>query len=123
MRACILVVAIEECLRRLQQATERTEGVVHAGGLVPGVHHAVSTARIAAFRAIVGPLNRVHEFLERIGVAILQQIAGLLPTEDRVCRHAPGSATQFLMTHEEFHEHGRRVELPALLPVRQNGAK
>ncbi len=122
-RAGVLVLAAEDGLRRLHQTLERAEGVVHAAGLIAGVHHAVRAARVAALGAVVVPLDRLHQLLEGVRVAVLQQVAGLLPAEDGVRRHAPRRAGQVLLAHQELHEDGRRVELPGLLAVRKDRAE
>src|SRR6185312_4310248 len=87
------------------------------------MHHAVGALGIPALRAIVRPFGRFHQFFERIGVAVLQQIARLLPAEDAVGWHSPWSALEFAPAHQEFHIHRRGVELPALFAVGENGAE
>ena len=82
------------------------------------MHHAIRAARIAALRPVVLPLHRLHQLLKRVRVAVLQQVARLLPAEDRERRHPPRRTGQVLLAHQELHEHRRGVEPPGLLPVR-----
>src|ERR1700735_1370769 len=88
-----------------------------------GGHHAVRALRIATLCAIVLPVRRLHKFLEGVGVAILQQIARLLPAKDRERRHTPWCAFEVLLAHQKLGEERMRVEAPRLLAVGKDGAK
>src|ERR1700756_147234 len=70
-------VTVEQSLRSLEQAFQGAEGVVHAGSLVAGVHHAVRASRIPTLSTVIRPLHRLHQFSKGIRVTVLQQIAGL----------------------------------------------
>ena len=85
------------------------------------MHHAVSAFGIAGLGTVVGPLGGVKEFLEGVGVAVLQEITGLLPAEDVVGGHAPRSASEVALAHEEFVVQRRIVEAPRGFAVRENG--
>src|SRR5271166_5455379 len=85
--------------------------------------HAVGALGIAGFRPVVRPVGRLDQFLEGVGVAILQEITGLLPAEDAVSGHTPWGTGELAFTHEELHVHGRGVELPALLAVGEDAAE
>ena len=76
------------------------------------MHHAIGAFGVAALVAVVLPHRVVHEFAERIGVALLQEVTGLLPTEQVVTRHAPRSAFVVALAHEELEEERRLVEDP-----------
>ncbi len=97
--------------------------MIHGAGFVSAVYHAISTLRISRFGAVILPLRGVQQFLERVHVAVLQQIAGLLPPEDVVRRHAPRRALVLLLAHQKFEEKGRLIELPALLAIGEDGAE
>ena len=98
-------------------AADAGERVVHGARLVAAVHHAVLALRVAALDAVVRPLGLGDEFLERVVVALLQEVARLLPAEDVVGRAAPRGALEIALAHEELEEERAHVELPALLAV------
>src|SRR5581483_8445703 len=108
---------------RLDEALERAEGVVHRGGLVPAVHHAVTALVVAALLAVVLPRRGLHQLLEGAGVTLLQEIARPLPPEDVVGRVAPRRALEVVLAHEEAQEEGRLVEPPPLLGPAQHLAE
>jgi len=56
------------------------------------VDHAVGAGGVAGLGAIVAPIRGGEKLGESFGVAILQEIAGLLPSENIVGRHAPRGA-------------------------------
>ena len=87
------------------------------------MHHAIRALRIARFGAIIRPLRRLHQFFVRFGVAILQQVAGLLPSENVVGRHAPRRAFVGALAHQILEKERRLVEAPRLLAIRKHGAK
>src|SRR5262245_21767696 len=69
------------------------------------------------------PLSRFDQLLERLSVAVLQQVAGLLPAEDVVRRHAPWGAGVLPLSHQKLEEERRHVEAPVGFAVRENGAE
>src|SRR3984893_11427126 len=73
--------------------------------------HAIRALLIVA-DAVLVPLCLVHEFAERLGVALAQEVAGLLPAKDRTCRVAPGRAVIGLVAGEKIQEHERLAERP-----------
>src|SRR5260370_4066241 len=54
-------------------------------------------------------------------VLVLQQVAGLLPSEDVVRWHAPRRASIGSLAHQKFEEQLRLVEVPTRFAIRQNG--
>src|SRR5271165_1312580 len=60
-------------------------------------------------------------FGERVGIAVLQQIARLLPAEQVVGGHAPWRAVVLALAHEEFQVQRRLIESPRALAIRQDG--
>ena len=87
------------------------------------MHHAVRALRITRFGAIVLPLRCFDEFLKRVRVAVLQEVARFLPAENVVCRHTPRSAGILLPAHQKFEEQWRLVEAPTLLAVGKDSAE
>src|ERR1019366_10661162 len=75
------------------------------------------------FGAVIVPRSGFHELRERIRVAILQEVAGLLPSKKIEGRHAPGGAGIVPLAHEEFEEKRRHVEAPLGFAVGKNGAE
>src|SRR6266849_8748033 len=86
--------------------------------------HAIGALLIVA-DAVLVPLGVVHEFAERLGVALAQQVAGLLPAEDRACRVAPRRAVISLVPGEKVQEHDRLAErpFPPAIAARQDAAE
>ena len=78
--------------RRIAETTQREEAVHHCRRLVAAAHHAVGALRIAAGGAVAFPVCRLHQLLEGLRIAILQQVARLLPAEDVIRRRTPGRA-------------------------------
>src|SRR5262245_2732756 len=76
----------------LDEAAERAERVIHGGGLEPAVHHAVLALLVAAPPPVILPGRGLHELLEGLRVAVLQEIAGPLPPEHVEGRVAPRRA-------------------------------
>ena len=91
--------------------------MVDGGGFVAGVDHAVGALGVAGFGAVFVPGRGFHEFLERIGVAVLQEVAGFLPAEDVEVGHAQVGAFVLAFAHQEFKEQRALVELPVLFAV------
>src|SRR5215813_12364087 len=103
---------------RVAESPPRAERVVHRGGLVATVHHAVAALLVAAALAVVLPARRLEQLLERRRVALLEQIAGPLPAEHVVGRVTPRRALELLLAHQELQEERRLVEPPAAFRVR-----
>jgi hypothetical protein len=79
--------------------------------------HAVLALGVVALVAVVVPVGELEIFLEGLHVAVLEEVAGLLPAEDVVGGAAPGGALEVEVALEELEEEGREVELPGFLGV------
>src|SRR6516164_5621454 len=77
------------------------------------MRHAVGAFFVLA-GAVTLPVRRFHQFHEAFGVALAEQITGLLPTEDVARRHAPRRAFIALVASEEIEEQPRMHEVPLL---------
>src|SRR5450755_1030862 len=108
----ILILAEERSLGHREKAANGGKSVLHSSGLVAAAHHAVHALGIAALGAVVIPVGAVEQFLEGVRIAVLQQVAGLLPAKDVVGGHAPGGALVVALAHQEFEEERRHIELP-----------
>src|SRR5690606_915705 len=98
----------EDC-QRLQRVRER---VLDRRALVAAMRHAVVALRIAA-RAVLLPVRRLHQLLERRRVPFVdEEIAGLLPAEDVVRGIRPRRALIALIPGEEIEEQARLIEAP-----------
>src|ERR1700743_2694264 len=86
------------------EAFERAEAIHDRGGFIATANHAVGALGIAGGDAVLFELRRLHLLLKRISVAVLQEIAGLLPAKDVVSGRAPGGAFVLAIAHEEFKE-------------------
>ena len=75
--------------------------------------HAVGAFLVLA-DAVLVPLGGVHEFAEGRGIALSQQVAGLLPAEHGARRVAPRRALVGLVAGEEVQEVDRLAERPGL---------
>ena len=106
-----------------EESAERAEHIVHRAGFIAAVHHAVRALGIAAFGAVAVPIGLADQFLESVGVAVLQQIAGLLPAENVVGGHAPWRAFVIALAHQKFHEQRAEVEAPLFAAIAQNLAE
>src|SRR5271169_3445594 len=106
-----------------EESTERAEHMVHGAGFIAAVNHAVRALGIAAFSAVTVPIGFANQFRERVGIAVLQQVAGLLPAENIVGGHAPGRAFVIALAHEKFHEQRAEVETPFFAAIAQNLAE
>jgi len=111
---------IEHVLDRAEEAARGTEGVVDGTGFVAAVDHAVLATLVPALLAVAGPVGGVDQFLEGIGVAVAEEIAGFLPAEDVEGGVAPGGAVVVDFALEEGDEVRRVVELPGFLGVAEN---
>src|SRR6185369_2443325 len=75
--------------------------------------HAVGAFFVLA-GAVAVPVGGRHQFLEGLGVAFAEQIAGLLPAENVARRHAPWRAFVGLVAGEEIQEQAGMHEVPLL---------
>src|SRR3981189_3308720 len=75
--------------------------------------HAVGAFLVLA-GAVAFPVRRLHQFLEGLGIALAEQITGLLPAENVACRHAPWGAFVVLIAREEIQEQAGMHEIPVL---------
>src|SRR5499427_2812401 len=87
------------------------------------MNHAIATARVAALVAVFFPLGGLDQLLERLRVAVVEKVAGLLPAEDVVIRVAPRRAFVIYLAHQEFQEEDRLVELPPFAARRPQRAE
>src|SRR5271167_619422 len=104
--ACTLIlVSVENRgARRGYEPSERTKHIVDRRKFITAADHAVSAFWIAGSGAVVFPLRLLDQLLERGSVAILQQVAGLLPAEDVVSRIAPWRAFVVPLAHQKLEE-------------------
>src|ERR1035441_5590303 len=116
-------IQLEVSARHGQEALYRAEAVDDRRGLIAATDHAVGALGVAAGHAIVFPGGGFEQLLVTLGVALLEQIAGLLPAEDVIGRHAPRRALVIAVAHQEFEKQRRHIELPCGLAVGQNGAE
>src|ERR1022692_2371609 len=121
-RLAIAIPREQHGANRGEDAFQR-ESIIHRRCLIPGVQHAVGALCIAGFIAVLLPGGGIQQSLKRVGVAILEEIAGLLPTENAVSRHTPRRALQVAFPHEELQEQRRHVELPAWVAVGEDFAE
>src|ERR1043166_2545536 len=77
------------------------------------MHHAIGAFFVFA-DAVFFPLGVFHQFLEGLGIAFAEQVAGLLPAKDAAQRHRPGRAFIGLVAGKEVHEEWRVGEFPGL---------
>src|SRR5213594_5227409 len=87
---------------RVAQALQRAEGVVHGGGFVPTMDHAVLALLVSALAPVVLPARGLHQLAEAVGIALLEQVARTLPAEDVVGGIAPRRALEVPLAHEEL---------------------
>src|SRR5271165_2756772 len=90
---------------------------------VAAVDHAIGAGGVAGFGAVVAPVGGGEKFGEGFGVAVLQQVAGLLPSENVVGGHAPWGAGIGALAHKKFEEERGQIEFPLFVAVRQDGAE
>src|SRR5882724_2602187 len=88
--------------RGAPQASQRTKSIVYGRGFITAVHHAVRTLGITRLRAIVLPLRGCQKLGKGVSVAILEQVAGLLPAKHVEGGHAPGRASIVALAHQKF---------------------
>src|SRR5579875_1067817 len=70
------------------------------GGFVAAMGHAVVAARVLAAAELV-PFRGLQQFLPGLGVAVVEQVAGLLPAFEAIKRHAPRCALEVRLAFEE----------------------
>ena len=87
---------------RGEESAQRAEGGIHRGGFVAAVDHAIGAGGIAGLGAVVAPVGSRDKLGECFRITILQQVAGLLPSENVVSGHAPWSAGISAFAHQEF---------------------
>ena len=98
----ILVLIEEGGTNRGHESAERAEHIVDRGRLVPATDHAIGAFWIARLGAVLFPHRGLHQLGEGGGVAVLQQITGLLPAKDVISRVAPGRALVVALAHQEL---------------------
>src|ERR1051326_1325230 len=103
---CVLCAFV---VKKSTQAFDRDEhvfeiarGVKHRCRLKSAVHHAVLTLRVTAVMAIFLPLGRCKQLLERLRVAVIEQVTGLLPTQHAEVRIAPRRTIVIQFAHQKF---------------------
>src|ERR1019366_609290 len=99
------------------------EAVDHCRSLISTTDHAVGALGVSAGHAVVFPVGGLEQFLVAVRVAFLEQVAGLLPTEDVKGRHAPRDAIVFAVAHQKLEEERRHVEFPSGLAIGEDGAE
>src|SRR5208337_4905685 len=119
----IFIGARERSANRAEESTPRAKGIVYGRGFISAVHHTVGALGIARLGPVLLPLGFAHQLVEGVSVAVLQQVAGLLPPEQVEGWHAPCRAGIVALAHEEFQKQRRLVEYPPRLAVRQDGAE
>src|SRR6202000_1630236 len=96
-----------------QALLEGTHGGQDRGGLIATVGHAVVAARVLAPAELV-PLGGLQQLLPGLGVAVVEQVAGLLPALEAVQRDAPRRALEVGLALEEVQVQLGVVEAPLL---------
>lgn len=94
-----------------------TKGVIDRAGFVSTVNHAIPALFVPAFLPVIFPSRIFHELFEGGDVAILEEIAGLLPAEDIVGGISPRGAVVIHVPLEELEEIRGEIEFPGLLSV------
>src|ERR1700730_11952389 len=122
-RLLIAIASGKGRLDRSQESAQRAERGIYRRSFVAAVHHAVGTSWIAGLGPVVLPFGGREQLGKSLRITILQQVAGLLPTENVVGRHAPRRAWVSPLAHEELKEQRRQIEAPVGIAVRKNGAE
>ena len=99
------------------EARERAEGIVHRTGLVTAVHHAVATLFVPALLTVLLPRSIFHQLFKGGYIAVLEKVAGLLPTKDVEGGVTPRSAVVIHIALKEFEEVGRKIKFPRFFAV------
>lgn len=94
------------------ESWERAESIVNGTGFVPAVYHAVAALHVATFLPVFFPHGIGHQLFEGRDVAVLQEVAGFLPTEDVIGGVAPRGAIVVDVALEKFQEIGGEIKLP-----------
>ena len=105
------------------EAREGSEGIVDRTGFISTVNHAVPALFITALLSVLFPSGVFHQLFEGRDIAVLEEVAGFLPTEDVVGGVAPRSAIVVDIALEELEEIRGEVELPGFFTVRENLVK
>src|SRR5271156_4685773 len=98
-RFFIAIACEQSSLYRGEESAEGTVNGIYSGGFIAAVNHAIGAGWVAGLGAVVAPIRGRKKFGESFGVAILEQIAGLLPSENVVGGHAPGCAGIGALAH------------------------
>src|SRR5450755_3974929 len=85
--------------------------VLHRGGFVSAVDHAVGAFFVVA-GAVRVPIGLVHELAKARCVSLAKQIAGALPSKDVSCRVAPRRAAVLLIAGQKIQKKPRLAERP-----------
>src|ERR1700719_2838561 len=101
-RLLIAIASGKGCLHRSQESAQRAERGMYRRSFVAAVHHAVGASWIAGLGPVVLPFGGRKQLAKALRIAILQQVAGLLPAENVVSRHAPGRAWIRPLAHQEL---------------------
>src|SRR3982074_1979023 len=107
-RLLIAIASGKGGLHRSQEPAQRAERGIYRRRFVAAVHHAVGASWVAGLSPIVLPLGGSEQLSKSLRIAVLQQIAGLLPSEHVVGRHAPGRTRISPLTHQELEEQRRK---------------
>src|SRR5580693_7857691 len=99
---------------------EGAHGGEDRGGLVAAVGHAVVAARVLATAELV-PVRGLQEFPPGLRVAVVEQVAGLLPAFEAVQRDPPRRALEVGLALEEVQVQLRVVEAPLLAAALREG--
>jgi len=104
--------------RDLDRREGRGEHRLRGGRLVAAMGHAVRAFFVGA-GAVGIPIGGFHQLREGLGVALAQQVAGLLPAENVARGHAPRRAVIGLVAGQEVQEQGGMDEVPSACPCRR----
>src|SRR4029434_10441125 len=85
--------------------------VLHGGGFVAAVHHAVGTLLVIA-RTVGVPIGLFHQLAQAVGIQCAKQIAGTLPAKNVAGGIAPRRATVLPVASEEVEKQARLAEDP-----------
>src|ERR1700680_2142202 len=122
-RLLIAIASGKGCLHCSQESAQRAERGIYRRSFVAAVHHAVGASWIARLGPVVLPFGGREQLGKAFRITILQKIAGLLPTEDVIGRHAPGRTRISPLAPQEVKKQRRQIEAPVGIAVRKNGAE
>src|SRR5260370_13560149 len=97
----LVAITAESAADHAPEAAERAEPFDHGARLISATDHAIGAFGIAAGHAVLFPLGGFKQFLEGLRVAVLQQVAWPLPTEDVIGRRSPRPAFVLASAHQE----------------------